>query len=866
MEGTLRLLYPGWLWLLIPVGILLWLGIRYSLAGLSGYKKWAVLGIRFLGMLLLVIALTIPVKQQFGEEAAVMVVVDRSASVDSEHAEKILTFVNELKEEAELDDAFGAVQFAAESEIWINPGTREDIVALKEFSFDTKKTQMQDALRFASVILPERPVRRLVLVSDGNSTQEVDAVFLEQLRAEGISVDTVLLENASRSEVLVSEVRAPARVRNGQAFDIDARVDSTFGGTVEISLYRNQFLLEKREVQLQPGENQVKFENQTSDQAFSVYEVEVVSMEDTEPGNNRNQVVVASSGKPKVLLVESEERRTEYLAGALRSAQMEVSERHPAGVPITLEDLQQFDLLILSDVSAMQLDVTRMNLIQRWVRDFGGGFLMLGGDNSFGAGGYFRSPIEEILPVRVEHDDRQESPTVALLVILDRSGSMSATLPSGETKISLANQGAVYAAEVLSSRDYFGLFAVDTQVRKVVHMQRAGQLADAAEQIRAIQAGGGGIYIYTSLEEGFRTLREVNARVKHIILFSDASDAEEKVSGEMTGRPVLGANALDLATAMVNNQITISVVALGRDSDRDTAFLKALADRGNGRFYLTSDALTLPQIFTSETMKVAQSSLVEAPILAVPIAVEGVLDGFDWNSVPLLLGYNATKIKPGANVLLATEFGDPLLATWRYGLGTAAAFTSDARNRWASEWIPWSGFQPFWAQLTRHVMREGNSNPMEFQIKEMENALELTVDAITPDGAFRNDIPVKITAADSAGYTFTVDAEQIAPGRYQAEIPLPEAPALLFSVQTGEQNESPASFGYTHGYAQEFYRFQSTPETLQKISQTTGGISNPTPEQVFRREGAKKAYQTELTPWFLIGALLLLPIDIWLRR
>src|SRR4029434_2203046 len=225
-------------------------------------------------------------------------------------------------------------------------------------------------------------------------------------------------------------------------------------------------------------------------------------------------------------------------------------------------------------------------------------------------------------------------------------------------------------------------------------------------------------YIYTSLVEAFAQIRDVPARIKHVIVFSDAADAEEKSAGEMGDGTKGGGSALDLASAMLSAKVTTSVVALGSETDRDTAFLRQLAERGNGRFYLTSDATTLPQIFSTETMKVAQSSLVEEPFLAIPAAKHPIIAGLDWSQSPLLLGYNATKPKPTAEILLATERGEPLLAIWRYGLGQTAAFTSDAKARWASEWLGWPGFGKFWTQLVRGLMRKSDQSTFAIATNE----------------------------------------------------------------------------------------------------------------------------------------------------
>jgi hypothetical protein len=246
--------------------------------------------------------------------------------------------------------------------------------------------------------------------------------------------------------------------------------------------------------------------------------------------------------------------------------------------------------------------------------------------------------------------------------------------------------------------------------------------------------------------EAFAQLRDVPARIKHVILFSDAADAEEKSGGEMGDGAKGGGSSLDLASAMLSSKITTSVVALGLETDRDTGFLRQLAERGNGRFYLTSDATTLPQIFSTETMKVAQSSLVEEPFQAVAVRTHPILGGVDWTQSPLLLGYNSTKPKPAADILLTSERGEPLLVMWRYGLGQAAAFTSDAKARWASEWLGWPGYGKFWAQLVRGLMRKSDRAGFAIATAEEGDRLTLKIDAVKPDGGFLNQLPITVHA------------------------------------------------------------------------------------------------------------------------
>jgi uncharacterized membrane protein len=506
-----------------------------------------------------------------------------------------------------------------------------------------------------------------------------------------------------------------------------------------------------------------------------------------------------------------------------------------------------------------------MELYRRWVQELGGGFAMLGGENAFGTGGYYRTPVEQMLPVRMEHEDRQDMPSVALLVVLDRSGSMTAQV-QGQTKMSLADQGAVFAMNALQPRDYFGVLAVDTRAHTVVPLSQLATRQSAEQKIMGITAGGGGIYIYTSLAESFQVLRDTNARIKHVILFSDAADAEEKAAGEMGDGTRAGGSALDLVAAMVSAKITTSVVGLGTEQDKDTAFLRQLADRGNGRFYLTSDALTLPQIFSTETMRVAQSSLVEEPFIAVPAAPSPIIAGVAWPQSPLLLGYNATKPKPTAEVHLTTERGEPLLASWRYGLGKAAAFTSDAKSRWGAEWLTWPGYGQFWSQLVRGLMRRGEQSSFSVTTSERGDMLDLHIDALSPSGTFRNGMAVQVHALDPEQRAQEVAATQDAPGSYRASVALPKQGTTIISISSPELPDGNYVFGHTRSYPPEFLATETNEPLLRSLAEISHGKFAPKPEEVFQAAASPERSRQDITDWLLTAFLMLLPVDLWLRR
>ncbi len=867
-ENGVRLEFAQpWFFLALAALPLLALGLRKSLAAFTPAQRRACILLRSVILACLVLSLAGLRLFLPSSEVAVVFAVDDSASVAPESRKAAQEYVTEAMATGSRADNSGIIGFAGESRVWkpIAPGSTTSEWPRIE---PAKATDIAGALQFGSALFPAGHARRIVLLSDGNETKGNAAQTAAQIRAAGIEVWTVPLRNPHQPEVLVDRVDVPSRLREGEPFDLVASIRSNVATKATARVYQSQFLVAERQLDLKPGDNELRVPSLKPEGSFVPFDIEVIPAQDTSLENNRATAVASMRGQPRVLLVDGDMEKARPLAEALRGERMTVDLRGPNGAPRNLADLQQFDLFILSDLSALTLGREPMELYRRWVQDFGGGFLLLGGENSFGVGGYFRTPVEEMLPVRMEHNDRQELPTVALLVVLDRSGSMTA-LVAGQTKMALANQGAALALGVLSARDYFGVLAVDTRAHVIAPLARQTAKEPVIQKILAITAGGGGIYVYTSLAESFQALRDVNARIKHVILFSDAADAEEKSAGEQADGTVGSGNALDLAAAMAAAKISISVVALGSEQDKDAAFLRQIAERGQGRFYLTSDATTLPQIFSTETMKVAQSSLVEEPTQAIAPRVVPLLAGIDWTQSPLLLGYNATKPKPTADILLATERGEPLLAMWRYGLGQTAAFTSDAKARWASEWLTWPGYPKFWAQVARGLLRKTGNAAFDVARREVDDSLELRIEATTSEGAYRNRLPISVT---SRGVNEAPDAvqrgsaSQDAPGSYIARVPLASEGTTVINISSPDLPDGGTALAHTRSYPREFLTRETNESRLRAIASAGGGKYDAPAQSVFERGSEAGMRRSDLGNWFLIAALVLMPLDIFLRR
>ena len=453
-------IFHPWLLLTLLALPLLLLGQRRSLADFTPSQRRVCLAVRALILSLIALAMAGVRALLPSSELGVLFVVDGSSSISPEAAKAARDFVSAALPAQRTGDQIGVVGFGHNAEVWQPP---MENAAMMEWPTlrDAKASDVGNALDFSSALFAADHSQRVVLLSDGNDTSGRALETATRLARAGVEVWTVPLRNPTKPEVLIERVNVPARLKLGEPFDLTANIRSNVVTHAKVRLYQSQFLIAQRELDLKIGDNDFRAPGLKPDGSFVQYEVEIVPEQDTAIENNRALAVASMRGQPRVLLVDGDPDKARPLAETLRAGSIAVELRGPNGAPRSLDDLQQFDLFLLSDLSALTLGREQMELYRRWVQDFGGGFVLLGGENSYGVGGYFRTPIEQMLPVRMEHNDREELPTVALLIVLDRSGSMT-TQVAGQTKMSLADQGAALALNVLSARDYFGVLAVES--------------------------------------------------------------------------------------------------------------------------------------------------------------------------------------------------------------------------------------------------------------------------------------------------------------------------------------------------------------------------------------------------------------------
>ncbi len=704
-------------------------------------------------------------------------------------------------------------------------------------------TDLAAAIQAAAGFVPPGFVPHLVVLTDGNETTGDALAAAARCR---VPVSTVPLPTRSEPEVQVSEVNIPAEVREGEPFHVEVVVHANHDDEGLIEVYRGDHKVISERRPLKKGENRFRFQQSIERDRLVAFGARISECrEDTLLDNNMDSGLVFAAGKPRVLIIESDPSLIRDLAYALEDEGLPVDIRPPQGMPESLSDLQNYELLILSNVPATSLTQQQMEVARTYIQELGGGFIMLGGEQSFGLGGYYKSTLEEILPVRSDFEKEQEKPSLGMVLVIDKSGSMDGD------KIEMAKTAARSAAELLGRRDHVGVLAFDGDTYVISEMQSASNKGKISDEIARIDAGGG-TSMYPAMQQAFETLMATNAKLKHVILLTDGVSSP----GDFEG----------MAEQMVACKMTVSTVAVGEGAD--TALLEDIARVGRGRYYFTSDAAQVPQIFAKETVTASKSAIDEQPFIPQVIRSTHALADIDVEAAPFLLGYVMTRPKPTSEVILATEKGDPLLAWWRYGLGMTAAFTSDAKNRWAAEWMTWPRFGQFWTQVVRHTMRKSDSRGIVLQADRRGKQASLTVDAVDDIGRFLNDAEVELTVIGPQLKPVKSTMDQAAPGRYAAQVQTPTSGAYHLEV-TLKQNDQVVyrqSRGLMVGYSDEL-RIRPTNEALLRaVAEGSGGTFDPQPEAVFERPGKTARRPTPLWPYLLTVALILLVFDVALRR
>ncbi len=704
----MTLLQPQWLLLIFPLAVAWW--------WLHAPARSLCI-LRLFTYVLIVLAMCDPQLIRPRRAGTVVVIADRSHSMPIDADARQAEMIKLLHQSMSPRERLAVVSFGERAALEHGPGVEpfdgfEQVVG-------NGASDLSAAVRRAVSLIPEDGAGRLLILSDGAYTGRDPAVDAARAGGRGIAIDYRDISRTRAGDAAITRVDAPASVQPGESFLITGWVFLPTPQQVTLELWRGQTRITNGQRDLPAGLSRVSFRDRAGGPGSAGYRLIVQgASQDPVPENNTARFIVGIEGSKPLLLVSKSPG--EGLAKLLRAAGLDIHLSAPEQIDASLENLSNYAGVVLENVPASDLPVGTLDRLAALTEDAGTGLFMTGGQSSFGPGGYFQSPIDPLLPVSMELRQEHRKLSMAIVVALDRSGSMAMTVPGGRMKMDLANLGTAQVIDLLSPMDEFGVIAVDSAPHIISPLAPLKNKEQVRSKVLKIDSMGGGIYVFEALKAASTMLANATPKTRHIILFSDAQDSEVPGAYRQLLRKCAKAN------------ITVSVIGLGTDRDVDAPLLKDIARLGNGRIFFANDARKLPALFAQDTFAVARSTFIEE---ASPVQTTGALSalvGRALSQPPPLGGYNLTYLKPEASLGMITrdEYNAPVVATWQAGLGRAAAYAGEVDGEFTGPVAGWDAYGELLTSVSRWIESRDRSLPDSLLVRQRVDEGVLTVELL----------------------------------------------------------------------------------------------------------------------------------------
>ena len=848
--NNMYLLFPEVLLLLVPLLFLFfWRGRAPVLGGF----------VRLLILLGLVLLAAIPLARLGGKGVDVVVVADLSRSMPADSRGRELEIVKLLEKRRGTGDRVGIVTYGREARIERLPEEFGEASAFVQ-DVDPEGSDLGGAIGLAASLIPRERPGRLIVISDGEANGAPVLAAAHEAAARGLPVDFRALSRGEAADIAVESLDLPGVVDEREPFQFSSLVRSDRTVEAEAVLLRDGTEIARRKQIFHPGTTQLIFRDVIERPGVARYRLELAAPGDRVPENNFGNSAVRVQAPATILLVNAT-GGTDNLSRALAAAKMHVQTVSPVALPHDLAGLLAFRAVILENVPAGQVGPQALGALAQFAADLGGGLLVTGGGGSFGVGGYFKSALDPYLPVSMEIKSEHRKLSLAMVVTLDRSGSMAAPVGGGRTKMDLANLGTCAAIDTLGPYDEVGVIAVDSAPHVISPLTSASSKDAICAEARTIRSLGGGIFTYTALVSAARMLQESNKGTRHIVLFADAADAEEPGDYQR------------LLSAIEPAGITVSVIGLGSESDQDSEFLKDVAARGHGRIQFTANVDELPRLFAQEAITVARSSFVAEPTASRSLPDMVLLGDLPASGFPNIDGYNLTYLRPGATMGVVTDddYHAPVLAFWHRGLGRVAALTAEMDGKYSRSLNAWKDFGAFAAGLGRWLL--GGEPPSGVQATiEREGGQGIVRVEMDPERkrGEADDIR-KATAAivpPSENASQKLSLAWIGEDTLEARFPIQKAGIYLGAVDVGQGKVLPLA-PLSLPYSPEFEPRPDPAEgqkTLTETARVTGGIERTAWDDVFSPSRLRDRQVRDLVLPLALMLLLLHVAEIGGRR
>ncbi len=864
---------PQWLWLVLLVPLMVAATLR-SLAGLDPARRVLAIVVRSLLVVLIACSLADVRRVRRNDDLTVLFLMDRSYSVQTQErmAEE---FIRDTADTMKPRDRLGLIDFAKQAYLQQLPMPGGFFVAPGRLPAmpNSDHTDIGSAVRLAMAMFPHDTTKRIVLLSDGNDNMGDALSEARRAGADGIPIDVIPLRYEHPNEVYFDRMMAPTYAERGEQIPLRMILRSQRSVSGTISLFHNGQLVnlprEYSRVELSPGANTFSIKlavNKSGTQTYeAVFQPDDPSM-DAIALNNRASAFTFVAGSSPALLISSNLANDLEFVQALRRENVDVEVRPDSELgEFSLVQMMNYSTILLSNVPAGSFTDDQQRQFASFVKDTGSGLIMLGGPESFGAGGWIGSPIEEVMPVSFEIKHKRVIPRGALVLIMH-----SCEVPRGNY---WATEMAKKSVDTISSQDYIGVLAytyspggVNWEVPLGLNDNRAAVKA----KIDRIQVGDMPDF-GTPMDQAYRELtagRGKDAAQKHVIIFSD---------GDPQGP------SAKLISDYVQAKITVSTIGIGWGAHVMEPTLRGIATKTGGRYYAARNPSELPQIFAKESKVVRRPLIIEEPFQ--PQIVDPTSDllggiGTTTELLPSLGGLVLTSAKQGPNVVMpiirSTEDGeDPVLAHWQYELGKTVAFTSGYWPAWGTAWTSWPGFARFFAQIVRWTMRQDTPANFDTYTRIEGNRGRIVVDALDKDATYLNDLQLRTKLLGPNNETIDQTFKQTGPGHYEAEFELDQAGQYLANVQILNRGQSMGTIrtGLSVPFSPEFRDLSPNEGLLREMADISGGrwlegvTTRPLEAGIFNHDLPPSVSRRPAWDWVLTWLFLpLFLLDVAVRR
>ncbi len=879
MLATVQFETPGYLVLLALLPLLVVFSFR-SLAGLGPIRRWIAIFMRCLVVACMVLALAGAQWMRESDALSVIFLVDRSRSIPRDKQPQEFGFLQAAHQGMNATrDSLGVVAFDGKPAVEQLPRKTLEIERISE-PIDPDETNIAAAMRMGLALFTKDARRRLVLLSDGNENAGAALAEADELAAAGVPVDIWPVRYRHSNEVVFERLSAPPTARTEETINLQMVLRSQRRTTGRILLWHNDKLIDldpKDEnntgfpVVLDPGPNRfsipIPLRVEGAHRFRAAFEP-ADSTADTIAGNNEGRAFTVVSGQGRVLILTPGDdepggnyRSAAILANALRREQLVCDLEIAGEKPLDQVRLLEYAAVILSNLSADKLTPVQREALAVYVRDLGGGLIMVGGDESFGAGGWMDTPVEDIMPVRFDVKSKRQIPKGALVLVMH-----ACEIPQGNY---WGERIAIAAVKTLSSLDLVGVLSYKWRGAQQgywdVPFQQVGDKRRIIQRIRAMNMGDMPDFDPVMRPGVEALINRPDAAVRHMIVISDFDPAAPRA---------------DLLQLMKDNNITCSTVAIGWGGHPiRTDLAKRIASATGGHFYTTSDYRKLPQIFIKESRIVRRSLINENEFRPRLVsALPSTVAGLEGEPIPTLGGYVVTTAKPLAEIPLvrASNGGevDPVLAQWQVGLGKAVAFTSGMWTRWGTQWAAWPKFSKFWAQIVRWASRQPSSAAFEVTTSTAGGKGRIRIDALDKNAAAINFMNIEGVLVRPDQSAEPLALTQVGPGVYEGEFDARAAGSYVasFKYRIGSGAAAVAGTlqtGLSVAYSPEYRQLETNLALLRELADRTGGrvLETEQAQTTFDRAGLPPARSLRpLWEYLIRWMLLLFLLDVAVRR